>query len=340
MIEFLRRNCWRILWGAVREWHEDKVPRLAAALAFYTIFALTPVVLVADAIARISPNRDKLLKDFTNQVEILAGPKGGDLAEQLLQHVNEQSGNRIAALLGLSVMFYAASAAFVELKDALDTIWQVQPKSGLRIWPMIRRHFLSFAMMLIIGFFLLVSLVLSTAISMVGETLSIVISQAVAVAVISFLIASLLFALIYKLLPDVDVAWRDVWFGAAIAAVLFATGKSLFGLYLGQSTISVTYGPAASLVIVVLWTYYSALILLFGAEVTQVQSELRGARPKPHDDAIPLTDHDRIQQGIPRDDQVEEGLREQERQKTTAETTADAAAPADISPVGTSERDA
>lgn len=312
MAGFLRRNAGRILWGAVKEWHEDKVPRLAAALAFYTIFALTPLVLVAQAITVLFADPERPLKDFKEQVAILAGPKGAELIDFLHLSIDLRHGSPWASLIGLAVMLYAASAAFTELKDALDTIWQVQPKSGLNVWSMVRAHFLSFALMLVIAFFLLVSLIMTTIITAVSRSLSLLLSQTLMIVVVSFIVVTLLFALIYKILPDVQVRWRDVWFGAATAAFLFAVGKVLFGWYLGHSSIGTTYGAAASLVIVVLWTYYSSLILLFGAEITQVQTLLRGVKATPTADAIPLTDHDRLQQGIPRDDQVEQCREEQE----------------------------
>jgi membrane protein len=209
-----------------------------------------------------------------------------------------------ATLIGLATMFFGATGVFTELQDALDTIWEVQPKPGLGILEMIRDRFLSFAMVLVIGFLLLVSLLTSAFLTALTNRFSGMLPAELKFVqagnfVISLIVITFLFALIYKVLPDVHVPWRDVWLGAALTAILFTVGKSLFGFYLGHSTIGSSYGASGSLVIVVLWTYYSALILLFGAEVTFVQAQLRGEHIEPTDIAVHLTEHDRIQQGIP-----------------------------------------
>ena len=192
------------------------------------------------------------------------------------------------------------------MKDALNTIWEVQPKPGLGLLEMIRYRFFAFGMVLVIWFLMLVSLMASATMSALSEyASSYLVGVQLGESFLSLTLITLLFALIYRVLPDVSVAWRDVWFGSLTTAILFVVGKSLFGLYLGHSSIGISYGAAGSLVIVILWTYYSCLILLFGAEITQVQAGLRHVRVVPNETAVHVTEHARVQQGIPRTEDIE-----------------------------------
>jgi membrane protein len=211
-------------------------------------------------------------------------------------------------------MFFAATGAFTELKDALDTIWEVRPRPGLGVLEMIRDRFLSFAMVLVIGFLLLVSLIVSASISALsGTALSFVSNEVLLLRGTHFVVSmgtiTLLFALMYRVLPDAEVRWDDVWLGAVTAATLFALGKGLFGIYLGHSTLASSYGAAGSLVIVVVWVYYSALILLFGAEMTQVQARLRGHEVVPTAVAVHVVESKRLQEGIPHQAAIDASLR-------------------------------
>jgi len=296
---------WQIFSGALYEWSEDKVPRMAAALAFYTVFSLTPIVVIALAVASLIFDRQTAVNEILDEVGVLIGPHGVDAIKLLLDHSQKEQASWLATIAGLATLFFASTGVFVELKDALNTIWEVQTKPGLGILEMIRDRILSFAMVLVIGFLLLVSMITSTVLSIIEKALPHYLpvpAQLLEIGniAISFAVVALLFALIYKVLPDAEVEWKDVWLGAALTAVLFAVGKTLFGWYLGRSTIGSSYGAAGSLVIVVLWTYYSALILLFGAEVTQVVAVRRGKRHIPTEKAVHVTEHDRLQQGIPR----------------------------------------
>jgi len=301
---------WRIFRDAVFEWNQDKVPRMAAALAFYTVFSLTPIVIIALAVAGLIFDRETAIAGVLDEVGLLVGPQGVEAIKLLLKSAPSHQASWLATIAGLATLFFASTGVFVELKDALNTIWEVQPRPGLGLMEMVRDRVLSFAMVVVIGFLLLVSLVTSAMLSAVEAAIPnyLPISGGVLELgnlAISFAVITLLFALIYKLLPDAVVAWRDVWLGAAVTAVLFAVGKTLFGWYLGRSSIGSSYGAAGSLVIVVLWTYYSALILLFGAEVTQVMAVRAGRANLPGQKAMHVSEHDRVQQGIPHRETVE-----------------------------------
>ncbi|MBI3461772.1 MAG: YihY/virulence factor BrkB family protein [Planctomycetes bacterium] len=310
--------------GALFEWAEDKVPRMAAALAFYTLFSLAPVLIIALAIADVFYTREESLQGILQQVQFLIGDDGIAAIRLLIENAPPRERTTPAMLVGLATMFFAATGAFAELQDSLDTIWEVQPKPGLGLVQMARDRILSFAMVLVIAFLLLVSLIISAALTALSNSLLPFMPQQVVVLqalhfFVSFVVITLLFALIFRILPDAKVAWQDVWLGAVVTSLLFGVGKALFGLYLGHSTIGSSYGAAGSLVIVILWTYYSTLILLFGAEITQVQSRLRGAKIVATPIAVHVTEHDRIQQGAPHIADVELSCEDEEREKAAAE---------------------
>jgi membrane protein len=219
-------------------------------------------------------------------------------------------------------MIFAATGVFTELKDSLNTIWEVQPKPGLGLVQMVRDRFFAFAMVLVIWFLMLVSLMASVAMTAMARLATDVWAGFQAIeSGVSLALITCLFALIYKVVPDVKVAWRDVWLGALFTAALFVIGKSLFGLYLGHSTLSVSYGAAGSLVIVILWVYYSCLILLFGAEMTQVEARLHHTPLEPTEQAVHVTEHQRAQQGIPRSEDIKRAC-EEEAKRTCEETAA------------------
>jgi membrane protein len=307
---FAWRRFWTVLSGALFEWYEDKVPRMAAALAFYTIFSLTPIVFISLAIAGELFGRQRATDELLQQVGFLIGREGVSAIRLLMENHPENPRTLPATIAGLATMFFASTAAFAELKDALNTIWEIRPKPGLGLVEMLRDRVLSFAMVLVIGFFLVVSLVISTLLSMLSQQFAP--SLRVVEMGISFMVITLLISLVYKYLPYATVPWRAVWFGAAVFAVLFAFGKTAFGIYLGQTAIASGYGAAGSLVIVLLWVYYSSCILLFGAEMTQVQSRVEGDRVEPTGSAVHLTEHERIQQGIPHEVEFQESLKDAE----------------------------
>jgi membrane protein len=299
----------RIIWRAVYEWNEDKAPRMAAAVAFYTVFSLTPIVVLAFKVAELTFGPEVALREILEQAALLIGKEGAAGIRLLIDNAPPTQANRLATVLGLLVMAFATTGVFTELKDALNTIWEVQPKPGLSLFVLARDRLFAFAIVLVIWFLMLVSLVMSAALAALSEFAGAkAAGLQVAESLTSFLLTTLLFALIYRILPDVRVAWRDVWLGAAVTAVLFTLGKALFGLYLGHSTLGASYGAAGSLIIVILWTYCSCLILLFGAEMTQVHARLRHASIVPTETAVHVTEGERVQQGIPRTKAIEHAV--------------------------------
>jgi membrane protein len=285
------------------EWSADKASRLAAALAYYTVFSLAPLLIIVIAIASVvfANAQQQLLE----QVQQLVGAEGAEQVRTMIEQTSQPSASIPATIIGVVTLLLGASGVFGQLQDSLNTIWEVQPKPGRGILAVVKDRFLSFSMVLGIGFLLLVSLVVSTALSalttVVGEELGIAAAAGqVANIVISFAVTTLLFAMIYKVLPDVEIDWSDVWIGAAVTALLFTLGRFLIGLYLGRSAVGSAYGAAGSLVVILLWIYYSAQILFLGAEFTQVYARRHGSRIMPAANAIRMTQAARINQGMPK----------------------------------------
>ena len=303
----------RILKGALYEWNEDKVPRMAAAIAFYAVFSLTPIVVIAFKIGEYTFGSDAALREILTQAQFLIGKEGVAAIELLIENAQPRTTRPLDAAIGIGAMIFAATGVFTELKDSLNTIWEVQPKPGLGLVQMVRDRFFAFAMVLVIWFLMLVSLMTSAAMTAFTRfATSYWTGFQFIDATLSLALITVLFALIYRVVPDVNVAWREVWLGALVTAGLFVIGKSLFGLYLGHSSLGNSYGAAGSLVIVILWTYYSCLILLFGAEMTQVQARLHHAPLEPTDKAVHVTEHARAQQGIPRTEDIEQAIRSED----------------------------
>ena len=272
-----------LLKESFREWVDDNAPRLGAALAFYTAFSLSPVLVVVIAIAGLAFGHEAAQRQIMGQVQGLLGEQGAKAVATMLQDASKPSSGIVASVVGLVTLLIGATGVFGELRDALNTIWEVPSKGLGGIRGLIKDRFLSFTMLLGIGFLLLVSLVISAGLAAVGRFLGGVLPALsvlgeVANFLISLVVITVLFAMIYKYLPDLKIPWGDVWIGAAVTALLFDLGKSLIGLYLGSSKIASTYGAASSLAIVLIWIYYSAQIFLFGAEFTQVYARQHGSR--------------------------------------------------------------
>lgn len=262
---------------------EDNISLLAAALSYYTFFSLAPLLLVAIAVAGLAFGRYAVEKNVIAQVTVLIGPDGAWAVRQLLHNVQEPAANKWAAALGAGTLLVGASSVFQQLQSALNVIWKVPPKKGGTLIQLMVDYLLSFGIVVSTGFLLLVSLLASAAIVAINGYLSpylqgIGFIWRVIDLAVSWAIITVLFALIFKFLPNALIAWRDVWVGAAVTALLFTGGKYLIGLYLGHSTLSSVYGAAASLVIILLWIYYSSQILLFGAEFTKEYSRMYGSR--------------------------------------------------------------
>lgn len=272
----------RLLRDTVTEWNEDNVPLLAAALAYYTMFSLAPLLIIAIAIVGAIFGQQAAQGEIVGQIQGLVGKQGAEFIQSMIQNASKPgSGGGVATFIGIVVLIFGASGVFGQLQAALNTIWEVKPKPGRAVKSFLQARFLSFAMVLVIGFLLLVSLVLSAVLSGISGYFGAFLPGSIVIGrilnfVISFGIITLLFASIYRFLPDVHVPWKNLWVGAAVTSLLFNLGKFLLGVYLGNSTVGSAYGAAGSFVVILIWVFYSAQILLFGAEFTQVYSKYRG----------------------------------------------------------------
>ncbi|HYG77106.1 MAG TPA: YihY/virulence factor BrkB family protein [Planctomycetota bacterium] len=299
------KKFWNLLKTTFDEYLEDKAPRLGAALAFYAMFALAPLLVVAVAIAGLVLGNQAAQGQLVGTIAQYTGPKAAETIQGLIEGAWRSGGAGIfATVISFLTLIVIGSGLFAELQDALDTIWEVTPRPGKSWGQTIRDRFFQFLLVIGAGIFLIASVVASTVtaalIATWGSTLPGAgwISAGVNFAA-PIILFTFLFALIFKFLPDVDFAWSDVWIGAFATAVLLTIGKYLISLYLAHSTVASTYGAAGSLAVLMLWIYYSAQILFLGAEFTQVYAKHYGHGMRPKADAIPLTEEARAQQGIP-----------------------------------------
>jgi membrane protein len=287
-----------------KDWNEDKAPRLSAALAYYTIFSLAPLLIIAIAVAGLAFGEEAARGQVMEQIGGFIGQSGAEAVEGLLAASNRPAGGTIAAIIGFATLLFGAAGVFSQLKDAMNTIWEVAPRPSLGIWGMIKTNVLSFTMVLAVGFLLLVSLLISTVLSalttfVAGENGAQTVLWQVVNFVVQLLVTFGLFALIFKELPDAEIAWRDVALGAAFTTLLFAVGRYLISFYLAQTATGSTFGAAGSLVVILVWVYLSAQILFFGAEFTQVYARRYGSHIRPSEDAVPATEEMRAEQGMP-----------------------------------------
>jgi membrane protein len=269
------------------EWFNDNTFRLSASLAFYTIFSLAPVLIIVTGIAGTVFDPDVATAHMVEQIELLVGADGGIVARQVIEGAASLEGGALALVMGVVTLVVGSTAVFAELQSALNLIWNVQPEAeGSAIRNLLRVRLRSFALVLAVGFLLLVSLVLSALLAGAERFLDRVLPgmpwlwHGVNV-IASFFLVALLFAMIYKYLPDVRITWRDVAVGAFVTAGLFGVGKSLIGLYLGRAALGSAYGAAGSFVVFLIWIYYSALICFYGAEFTRVYAQRYGSRLEP-----------------------------------------------------------
>ena len=257
---------------------------MGAALAFYTLFSIAPILIIALSIAGWVFGPHTAEKEMLAQLQGLTGNAGAEATHELLNSAHYSDKKGLAAVVGVITLLIGATSVFGELQHALDIIWgtpEREPESGW--WKLVRARLLSFGMVLGVGFLLLVSLIASAVLAAFGEWLQARVNGLAAVlplldVAVSFGMTVVLFAMIYKYVPREKIAWRDVWIGAAVTAFLFAIGKSLIGLYLGRSSFSSAYGAAGSLIVLLLWIYYSAQIFLFGAEFTRAFAYSQGSR--------------------------------------------------------------
>jgi membrane protein len=267
----------------VQEWSKDNALTLGAALAYYTIFSMAPLLVLAIAVAGLVFGRAAAQGEIVAQIQGMLGASGAELVESMIERASEPASGMLATVISLATMLFGASGVFGQLQGSLNQIWGADGARRTGVKGQLQRRAASFSMILVMGFLLLVSLALSALISglhsFIDEYFTVP-SELLSLAnvSVSFMIVMAMFAMIFKLLPDARIEWRDVWLGAAVTAVLFTLGKSLIGIYLGRAGITSVYGAAGSLVLVLLWVYYSAQLLFLGAEFTEVYSRRFGSR--------------------------------------------------------------
>lgn len=267
-----------------KKWGEDNAARLAAALAYYTVFSIPPLLILLLVIAGQAFDQAQVQNTIMNQVSDVMGESGSEAVSAILENASRPGGGSVVAtIVGFVTLLFGASGVFGQLHGAMNEIWEVEPKPGGGIMATIKERFFSFTMVLGVGFLLMVSLVVSSVLASLNEFVSNIIPSLVLLAqivnfVVSFGVITVLFALIFKVVPDVKIEWHDVWIGALVTAFLFTVGKWAIGLYLGNSATSSTYGAAGSLIVILLWVYYSSQILFLGAEFTQVYANKFGSR--------------------------------------------------------------
>jgi membrane protein len=286
----------RALFGeAFTGWREHKASNMAAALAYYTVFSLAPILVISIAVAGLVFGQEAAEGNIVGQISGLIGRESALALEAMIAAARAPSSSIAATALGIATLLFGATGVFGELQDSLNTVWGVKPKPGRGFIRLLKTRFISFTMVLGIGFLLLVSLVVSAVISALGAWVSSLlplpelVMQAINLTV-SIAVVALLFAMIFRFLPDVEIGWRDVWVGALFTAVLFGIGKLAIGLYLGKSSLASSYGAAGALVVILVWVYYSAQILFFGAELTRAWAYQHGSRIAPDADAMPIAD--------------------------------------------------
>jgi membrane protein len=303
-----------LLLETINEWGQDRVPRMGAALACYSVFSIAPLAILVIASASLIFHREQVEADITGELQRTFGEPVARAIAGIVTNAANSGSTPVATVVGLFVLLFGASGVFGELQDSLNSIWKVQPKPGRAWFTIIKERFVSFTMVLGTGFLLLVSLVINTALTAMGNYFAHLMPGAwvwqVVNQLVSFVFIAGVFALIYKVVPDVKVAWRDVWPGAVLAALLFVLGKYLLGLYLGLASTTSAYGAAGSLVAFLIWVYYSAQILLFGAEFARVSARRRGACVVPADNALGVTREVLARQGMQRTADVEAAARQ------------------------------
>lgn len=277
------REAWAITREAAEAWIEDRCASLGAALAYYTLFSMAPLLLIVVSVAGLMFGAEAARGEVSAQLQGLMGPTGAAAVEGLLASVNWPAGGAIATLTGVVLMLIGATTVFAELQSTLDHIWQAPAQTSSGLWALLRARVLSFGLILAVGFLLMVALLIGAALSAVEtwwgprlagwHALLNVVSAA-----LDFGLVTLLFALIYKLMPRARIAWSDVWVGAVVTTALFGVGRHLIGLYIGHGAVGSGFGAAGSLVAVLVWVYYSAQIFLFGAEFTWVVAHRVGSR--------------------------------------------------------------
>jgi membrane protein len=271
---------WLVAKEAAGNWSSHKDSRQGAALAYYSIFSLGPIIVIAIAVAGFFFGREAASGQVAASIKDMLGDTGAKAVQAMLADAGRPREGLLATLLGIGTLLFAAIGVVIQLKDALNTVWEVGELPGHGVWHFIRSYVVSLAAVLALGFLLLMSLVVTAGLAAVGKFAAPHLQEWVLHLVsvlISLSVISLLFAMMFKWLPDAAVDWYDVWLGATITAVLFEIGKSAIGFYIGKQGLDSTYGAAASVIVVLIWVYYTSQIILMGAEVTRAFAKHRGS---------------------------------------------------------------
>ena len=286
------RGALALVKAAFSEWNEDNAPRLGAALSYYTVFAMAPVLLVAISVAGLVFGKEAAQGEIMSQLQGMFGPDTAKLVQEMLAKSAARSSGVVGTVVGLATLLLGATAVMIELESALDVVWKVKPKPGLGLRGLVKDRILSLGLVMSLGFLLLVSLVASAVLSAVGGLMEQISFPGVSIVsqilnnLVSLGVIALFFALIFKYLPNASIAWRDVWMGALVTSGLFHVGKIGIGIYLGHASVGSTFGAAGSLAILLVWVYYTAQIVLFGAEITRLYAERYGGGIHPDADAM------------------------------------------------------
>jgi len=287
---------WQLTRSAVQAWSDDYAPSMGAALSYYTLFSIAPLLLIVISVAGMIFGEKAVQGELTQNLQFLMGEEGARAIESLLSSVSEPKEGIIATVVGICVLLLGATSVFGELQNALDRIWRAPArKGGSSLWRLLRSRLLSFGMILGIAFLLMVSLVLDTVLQVLGKMWGTGALQAIGQLLnlaVGFALTTTIFGMIYKLLPRAKVDWHDVWIGALVTAGLFTLGKFLISIYIGRSAVASSFGAAGSLVVVMIWVYYSAQIFLLGAEFTWVYSHAYGSRRGEKRPGAPLDEMD------------------------------------------------
>lgn len=283
---------WQLLKTTWKEWNEDEASQLAASLSYYTAVSIAPLLVLVVVIVGFFLGRQTAESQLMTQLQAAMGEQGSQFLAAILENADRPELASVAGILSFLTLLWGSTNVFAQLQNSLNKIWNVERRPDAGIWATLRSRLLSFTMVLGVAFLLLVSLVLSTVLTTVVDLGHSILPGAdwvwqIANFVFSFTVITLLFAAIYKVLPDADIAWRDVWLGAAVTALLFTVGKFVLGLYLANAGNS--YGAVGSVVVFLLWVFYSAQILFMGAEFTQVYARRYGKGIKPDEDAVRTT---------------------------------------------------
>jgi membrane protein len=273
---------WHLCYETVNEWVNDRASRKGAALAFYTVFSLAPILILSIAIAGLFFGQEAARGEIFGQVKDLLGADAAAAVQAMIHSASKPGAGLLATAIGIVTLCLGATTALAELKDGLDQIWNAPPERTSGFWYFVRKRLLSVGLILSLGFLLLVSLVFSAIVSALARKWGPSDATGTVLQAVNFLfsfaLVTLLFAMIYKILPSVHIAWKDVAIGSVITALLFSVGKFLIGVYLGNSAVASSYGAAGSVILVLIWVYYSAQIFLLGAEFTKVYAHRYGSR--------------------------------------------------------------